>query len=79
MAKKVPGLYRRGNIWWAKYYVNGAPVRESTGTAKITEAEQWLALRKGAKAERRPILPRGDKVLYDEIAADLRTHYKTTG
>jgi len=31
-------LYRRGRVWWAKYYVNGAPRRESTGTEKQEEA-----------------------------------------
>jgi hypothetical protein len=25
-------LYQRGEIWWAKYHVNGVPARESTGT-----------------------------------------------
>jgi hypothetical protein len=27
---RVPGLYRRGRVWWCKYYVNGWPVRESS-------------------------------------------------
>ena len=27
MAKRVPGLYKRGNVWWCKYYVNGRPGR----------------------------------------------------
>jgi hypothetical protein len=25
-------LYQRGEIWWVKYYENGHPRRESTGT-----------------------------------------------
>ena len=25
---------RRSSIWWAKYYVNGRPIRESTGIKK---------------------------------------------
>ncbi len=29
---------RFGHIWWVKYYVNGQPIRESTGTEKETEA-----------------------------------------
>ena len=32
-------LYKRGAVWWAKYYRNGLPVRESTGKAKEKEAE----------------------------------------
>jgi len=27
-------FHQRGRIWWAKYYVNGRPVGESTGTEK---------------------------------------------
>jgi len=30
-------LYRRGQVWWMKYYVNGRPVRESTGVAGDTD------------------------------------------
>lgn len=28
---------RRSDMWWAKYYVNGRPVRESTGVKADTE------------------------------------------
>ena len=44
---RVPGLYRRGNVWWCKYYVNGRPVRESTHTEKETEAKRILDGRRG--------------------------------
>ena len=35
-------LYRPGSIWWVKYYRNGRPLRESTGTSKETEARRFL-------------------------------------
>jgi hypothetical protein len=76
---RVPGLYRRGNIWWCKYYVNGRPVRESTGTEKETEAKRFLDGRRGRVATGQPMLPRADRVRYDEAAADLRQHYEATG
>jgi len=72
-------LYQRGRIWWVKYYVNGRPVRESTGTAKEKKAEQVLKAREGRAAAGLPLLPRADRVRYDEAAEDLRTHYETTG
>jgi len=72
-------LYQRGRIWWVKYYVNGRPVRESTGTEKEKEAERFLKTREGRAAAGMPILPRVDRVRYDEIAEDLRQHYRTTG
>ncbi len=34
-------------FWWAKYYVNGNPVRESTKTDKISKAREYLAVRVG--------------------------------
>ncbi len=36
-----------GSIWWVKYYVNGQPIRESTGTEKETEATRRVLVRKG--------------------------------
>jgi integrase len=70
---------REGRIWWCKYYVNGRPVRESTRTENDTEARRFVKLREGAVASGAPIPPRIDRILYDELAADLRQHYGTTG
>ena len=61
---RIPGLYRRGNVWWCKYYVNGRPVRESAGTEKETEAKRFLDGRRGRVATGAPILPRADRVRY---------------
>ncbi len=69
----------RSPIWWAKYYVNGRPIRESTGTAKEKQAERFLKEREGRVATGQPILPRVDRIRYDEVAKDLRQHYETTG
>jgi len=75
---------RRSEVWWAKYYQNGRPVRESTGVAADTEtppqeAKRFLKTREGRVATGQPILPRADRVRYEEIAADLRQHYDATG
>jgi integrase len=72
-------LYQRGRIWWVKYYLNGRPVRESTGAEKEKEAERFLKTREGAAAKGEPVMPRADRVRYEEAAADLREHYITTG
>ncbi len=66
-------------IWWVKYYVNGNPIRESTGSEKESQARRFLKLREGAVATGAPIPPRIDRIIYDELASDLRQHYKTTG
>ena len=27
-------IYKRGNVWWVKYYRNGVPIRESSESDK---------------------------------------------
>ena len=66
-------------IWWVKYYVNGSPIRESTGTKKETEAKRFLKVREGRVAMGQPVLRRMDRIRYEEAAEDLRKHYRTTG
>jgi Phage integrase family len=66
-------------VWWVKYYVDGTATRESTGTAQEAEARRFLKRREGKALSGEPVLPRVDRVRYEEAAADLRTHYQTTG
>ncbi len=68
-----------GRIWWMKYYVNGRPVRESTGAQKEAEAKRLLREHEGRAASGQPILPRADRIRYEEVARDLRQHYQATG
>lgn len=68
-----------GRIWWVKYYRDGAPIRESTGTEKETEARRFLKARDGRVATGQPILRRAHRIRYEEAARDLREHYRTTG
>lgn len=79
-------LYRRkrpdgslGPTYWVKYYVNGRPVRESTGTAKEQEAKRFLKEREGHVATGQPVLPRADRIRVEELLDDLKAHYETTG
>ena len=78
----LPTLKESGKpsrIYWADYYVNGRRVRESTGTDRENEAKRFLKQREGRAAAGMPILPRADKVRYEEVAKDLRDHYQATG
>ena len=79
-------LYRRkkrdgteGPIWWIKYYTQGRPVRESTGTTKETDAKRMLKEREGRVATGQLLSPWADRVTYETMAAELRTHYEATG
>ena len=42
------------SVWWAKYYVSGKTVRESTKCEKEQDARRFLKLREGAV----PLVPR---------------------
>lgn len=62
---------------WAKWYQDGRPVRESTGVSADTktppaEARRILKEREGRVAAGIPVLPRADRVRYEEAAGDLR-------
>ncbi len=70
---------RFGKVWWVKYYVNGKAVRESTETEKETEARRFLKDREGSAAKGQPVVPRVERILYEEAASDLIMHYRTTG
>jgi integrase len=74
-------LYRRGRIFWAKYYVPGqrAPVRRSTGTANEKLAERLLKQWEGQAAEGRHVPPQADKVTVGELFDDLGAEYRANG
>jgi len=72
-------IYKRGTVYWIKYYVNGRPRRESSGSPKESAARSLLKEREGRAVTGQPILKRADRVYYEEIAEDLLRHYATTG
>jgi len=65
--------------WWVKYYVNGNARRESTRCTKKGDAQRFLALRLGAKAAGDPLPQRLDRIRYQDLSQDLKTHYQVTG
>src|SRR3989442_3224529 len=64
--------------WWTKLYVNGRPVRESTGTTDRQAAEDELRDRLTRASQGLPVVRLQD-VRFDGLAEDLKTHYTTTG
>jgi len=72
-------LYKRGGVYWIQYFANGRRQRESTGTSKKLEAERVLRAREGRVALGQPVLPRVDRIKYEEIRADLERHYEAHG
>ena len=56
--------------WWMKYYVNGRPVRVSTGTSKKKAAQRILDDREGRAARGEALLPRADRVRWERTWTD---------
>lgn len=72
-------IYKRGNIFWIKYYRNGKPFHESTKSKEISKAKTKLKLREGQIANGQFPGLRAEKILFDELAQDLKNDYKLNG
>lgn len=72
-------IYKRGHIFWIKYYRNGKPYFESTQTQSETEAKRKLKLREGQIADNKFPGLKIEKILFDELAQDLKNDYKING
>ena len=72
-------IYKRGNIFWIKYYRNGKAFQESTKSKEISKAKTKLKLREGQIADGRFPGLRAEKILFDELAQDLINDYKLNG
>ena len=69
-------LFRRGNVWWIKYYRNGKSYRESSGSTKKMVAQKSLNQREGEIAQGKVPGIYFDKVTFDELAGDFIVDYK---
>ncbi len=69
-------IYKRGNTYWLKYYRNGKPYYESTGSSKETAARQLLKEREGEISKGKLPGIYFERVKFDELAEDLLRDYK---
>jgi len=69
-------LYRRGNIYWVKYYKNGKPYAESSKSDKIEVAKRLLRRREGEIAVGKMPGIIFDRVKFDELAEDFLVDYR---
>jgi integrase len=71
--------YKRGRIWWIKYYRNGRMMRESSHSTRETDAKKILAMRDGDIARGIPVTPRLMRVTVGELLEDVKNDYKVNG
>ncbi len=72
-------IYKRGDIFWVKYYRNGKPYRESSDSSKESVAKRLLRSREGDIANHKFNGLRVERITFDELAADVITDYKVNG
>jgi integrase len=72
-------VYKRGTVFWVKYYRNGTPIRESAHTTKETEARQLLRQREGDVARGVPLSPKVGRVTVAEALAEVIRDYRVNG
>lgn len=71
--------YKGCGNWFLKYYRNGVPVREASGTDNKRKAEKILQQRLGEIATGNYIEPIDRKVTVDELYAALLDDYRNNG
>ena len=69
-------LYRRGNVWWVKYYRNGKPYRESSKSTKKMVAKKILDRREGRIAQGRLPGVHFEKTTFDQLSEDFLRDYR---
>ena len=72
-------VYKRGDIYWLKYYRHGKPYRESSKSGKITKARRLLKEREGDIAKGKLPGIYFDKVAFNQLAEDFLTDYRING
>ncbi len=75
-AKTIGSIYKRGSIYWIKYYRTGKPYRESTQTTKENTAKRLLKLREGQVVEGRFPGLKIERMRFEELTKDRKKVWK---
>ena len=69
-------IYKRGEVYWIKYYRQGKPYRESTKSEKESDAKRLLKKREGEIANGKLPGVYFEKVRFDELAENFLADYR---
>ena len=69
-------MYKRGEVWWIKYYRNGKSHRESSGTSKKMVAKKLLERREGEIAQGKLPSVQFEKITFDQLAKGFLADYR---
>ena len=69
-------IYKRGKVYWIKYYRNGKPYRETTKSQKEADAKRLLKKREGEISQGKLPGIYFDRIIYDNLADDFLLDYR---
>ena len=69
-------IYKRGKIFWIKYYRHGEPFRESYKSRAWAEAANLLKIREGEIAGGKAPGVSFEKVMFKELVQGIKEDYK---
>ncbi|RPH50199.1 MAG: site-specific integrase [Desulfobacteraceae bacterium] len=69
-------IYKRGGVFWIKYYRNRKPYRESSGTTKKMVAKKLLERREGEIAQGKLPSVEFEKITFDQLAKGFLADYR---
>ncbi len=69
-------IYKRGEVYWIKYYRNGKPYRESAKTEKETGAKRLLKHREGEISQGKIPGVYFEKVRFEDLSKDFLADYR---
>jgi len=72
-------IYRRGKTYWLKYYRNGKPYAESSGSDKLEVAKRILKIREGEISQGKIPGICFDRIQFDDLVKDFVTDYRING
>ncbi len=72
-------VYRRGRLWWVKYYRNGTAFRESSKSRRKSDARRLLRKREGEVSTGSFFGLTTERVRFEELARDLLNEYQANG
>jgi integrase len=72
-------IYKRGSVYWIKYYRGGKPYYESTKSPKEADAKRLLRQRLGEISEGRFFGLRPERVRFEDLSQDFINDYRING
>lgn len=72
-------IYKRGRVYWVRYYFQGRYHRESTHSTKLSDAKKLATVREAAMAEGKGLHLKTEKTTFLDLARNYLDDYRLHG